>query len=156
MPILNYLSLAVRDYQESRNWYAINLGLKVEFVDMTDLGKLEAAIAAHRPKMIWVETPTNPTLKLVDLAAVAKLGKACGAVTVCDNTFMTPFFQRPLDLGMDVVVHSTTKYLNGHSDVVGGFIGTRDGALARLKVACIFLYCIISSYIILYIFYLCN
>jgi len=106
-------------------------GLKVEFVDMTDLGRLEAAIKAHAPKMIWVETPTNPTLKLVDLAAVAKLGKACGAITVCDNTFATPLLQRPLELGIDLVMHSTTKYLGGHSDTVGGALVTGDEALAE-------------------------
>ena len=106
-------------------------GLKVEFVDMTDLGRLEAAIKAHAPKMIWVETPTNPTLKLVDLAAVAKLGKACGAITVCDNTFATPLLQRPLELGIDLVMHSTTKYLGGHSDTVGGALVTGDKALAE-------------------------
>ena len=108
-----------------------SMGLKVEFVDMTDLGKLEAAIKAHKPKMIWVETPTNPTLKLVDLAAVATLGKACGAITVCDNTFATPLLQRPLEHGIDMVMHSTTKYLGGHSDTVGGALITGDNALAE-------------------------
>jgi len=108
-----------------------SMGLKVEFVDMTDLGKLEAAIKAHKPKMIWVETPTNPTLKLVDLPAVAKLGKTCGAITVCDNTFATPLLQRPLEHGIDMVMHSTTKYLGGHSDTVGGALITGDKALAE-------------------------
>ena len=106
-------------------------GLKVEFVDMTDIAKLEAAVKAHKPKMIWVETPTNPTLKLVDLAAVAKIGKACGAITVCDNTFATPLLQRPLELGIDMVMHSTTKYLGGHSDTVGGALVVGDKALAE-------------------------
>ena len=106
-------------------------GLKVEFVDMTDIAKLEAAVKAHKPKMIWVETPTNPTLKLVDLVAVAKIGKACGAITVCDNTFATPLLQRPLDLGIDMVMHSTTKYLGGHSDTVGGALVVGDKALAE-------------------------
>ncbi|MEN9641440.1 MAG: hypothetical protein RIR77_629 [Planctomycetota bacterium] len=106
-------------------------GLKVEFVDMTDIAKLEAAVKANKPKMIWVETPTNPTLKLVDLAAVAKIGKACGAITVCDNTFATPLLQRPLELGMDMVMHSTTKYLGGHSDTVGGALVVGDKALAE-------------------------
>ena len=108
-----------------------SMGLKVEFVDMTDLGKLEAAIKAHKPRMIWVETPTNPTLKLVDLPAVAKLGKACDAITVCDNTFATPLLQRPLEHGIDMVMHSTTKYLGGHSDTVGGALITGDKALAE-------------------------
>ena len=106
-------------------------GLKVEFVDMTDIAKLEAAVKANKPRMIWVETPTNPTLKLVDLAAVAKIGKACGAITVCDNTFATPLLQRPLELGMDMVMHSTTKYLGGHSDTVGGALVVGDKALAE-------------------------
>lgn len=106
-------------------------GLKVEFVDMTDIAKLEAAVKAHKPKMIWVETPTNPTLKLVDLAAVAKIGKACGAITVCDNTFATPLLQRPLELGMDMVMHSTTKYLGGHSDTIGGALVVGDKVLAE-------------------------
>jgi cystathionine gamma-lyase len=106
-------------------------GLKVEFVDMTDIAKLEAAVKANKPKMIWVETPTNPTLKLVDLAAVAKIGKACGAITVCDNTFATPLLQRPLELGIDMVMHSTTKYLGGHSDTVGGALVVGDKALAE-------------------------
>lgn len=106
-------------------------GLKVEFVDMTDIAKLEAAVKAHKPKMIWVETPTNPTLKLVDLAAVAKIGNACGAITVCDNTFATPLLQRPLELGMDMVMHSTTKYLGGHSDTIGGALVVGDKALAE-------------------------
>ena len=108
-----------------------SMGLKVEFVDMTDLGKLEAAIKAHKPRMIWVETPTNPTLKLVDLPAAATLGKACGAITVCDNTFATPLLQRPLEHGIDMVMHSTTKYLGGHSDTVGGALITGDKALAE-------------------------
>lgn len=106
-------------------------GLKVEFVDMTDIAILEAAVKALRPKMIWVETPTNPTLKLVDLAAVAKIGKVCGAITVCDNTFATPLLQRPLELGMDMVMHSTTKYLGGHSDTIGGALVVGDKALAE-------------------------
>ena len=106
-------------------------GLKVEFVDMTDVARLEAAAKAHRPGLIWVETPTNPTLKLVDLAEVARIGKACGAITVCDNTFATPMLQRPLEHGIDIVMHSTTKYLGGHSDTVGGALVTGDRAIAE-------------------------
>ena len=89
--------------------------------------------AALRPdtRLIWVETPSNPMLKLVDLASVAQAAKGQGIITVCDNTFMTPYFQRPLDLGIDIAVHSTTKYLNGHSDCVGGFIGTSRPELAE-------------------------
>jgi cystathionine gamma-lyase len=105
-------------------------GLNFSFVDMTDLKNIEAAITP-KTKLIWLETPTNPMLKLIDLAKVAELGRKHRLLTVCDNTFATPFFQRPLDLGIGAVVHSTTKYLNGHSDVVGGFIGTRDAELAQ-------------------------
>src|SRR4029453_10832298 len=95
------------------------LGLSFTPVDMTDAAAVERA-ATPRTKMVWVETPTNPTLKLADLKAVPAIAKKGRAITVCDNTFATPFFQRPLEHGVDVVLHSTTKYLNGHSDVVGG------------------------------------
>lgn len=108
-------------------------GLTFDFVDLTDPQALDAALL-HKPKCVWIETPTNPMLKLVDIAQVAEKAKKVGALSVVDNTFMTPVFQRPLDLGADVVVHSTTKYLNGHSDVVGGVAITNDTALAdRLR-----------------------
>jgi len=96
-------------------------GLSFSFVDMTDVANIEAAI---RPgtKMIWVETPTNPTLRLVDLEAVAAMAARRGLITVADNTFASPFVQRPLERGFDMVLHSTTKYLNGHSDMVGGVV----------------------------------
>ncbi|GAB4391051.1 MAG: PLP-dependent aspartate aminotransferase family protein [Kiloniellaceae bacterium] len=96
-------------------------GLDFSFVDMADLAKLEAAIRPET-KLIWVETPTNPLLKLVDLEAVAALAKKHGVLAACDNTFATPWVQRPLELGFDVVMHSATKYLNGHSDMVGGVL----------------------------------
>jgi cystathionine gamma-lyase len=80
--------------------------------------------------MIWVESPTNPLLKVVDLAAIAKIGKAAGALTVADSTFASPMIQRPLDLGFDIVVHSATKYLSGHSDIVAGVLALRDQDLA--------------------------
>ena len=96
-------------------------GLDFSFVDMGDIGKLEAAIRPET-RLIWVETPTNPLLKLVDLEAVAQLAKRRGIVAACDNTFATPWVQRPLELGFDVVMHSATKYLNGHSDMVGGVL----------------------------------
>ena len=76
--------------------------------------------------MVWLETPTNPTLKLVDIAAIAAIAKRRGILAVCDNTFATPIVQRPIELGADIVVHSATKYLNGHSDMVGGVAVTRD------------------------------
>jgi cystathionine gamma-lyase len=108
-------------------------GLIFEFVDLVDPEALGAALA-RKPKCVWVETPTNPMLKLIDIPQVAELARKAGALTVVDNTFMTPVFQRPLELGADLVVHSTTKYLNGHSDVVGGAALTNDEALAdRLR-----------------------
>lgn len=110
---------------------ARSMGLKVVHVDMTDAASVKEAAAAHRPRMIWVETPTNPTLKLVDLPAVAAIGAAAGAITVCDNTFATPILQRPLEDGFDVVMHSTTKYVAGHSDAVGGALVTRRAELAE-------------------------
>ena len=94
-------------------------GLTFDFVDMSDIGAVEKAIKPNT-KMIWVETPTNPTLRLADLAAIAKLAKKRGILTASNNTFASPYTQRPLEQGIDIVVHSTTKYLNGHSDIVGG------------------------------------
>jgi len=106
------------------------MGIETTQVDMTDPSHVEAAIT-DATKMLWVETPTNPMLKLVDIAAVAEIGKARGVTVVVDNTFATPMLQRPLLLGADAVLHSTTKYLNGHSDVVGGVVVTSDDALAE-------------------------
>jgi len=99
----------------------------------TDLSDPAAIRAAWRPntKLLWVETPTNPLLGIVDIAAAARVAHDQGARLVVDNTFATPYLQRPLDLGADVVVHSTTKYLGGHSDVVGGFVGVNDVNLAQ-------------------------
>jgi len=93
--------------------------LEVRFVDFQDAAALTAAREA-RPALVWVETPSNPLLRIVDVAAVAKAAHAVGALVVADNTFLSPVWQRPLALGADLVVHSTTKYINGHSDVVGG------------------------------------
>ncbi len=104
-------------------------GLTFSFVDLSKTENLEPAITP-KTKMVWVETPTNPMLKLVDLAGVAEICRRRKLLSVCDNTFMTPYFQRPLELGFDIVTHSTTKYLNGHSDCVGGFVCTNDKALA--------------------------
>jgi cystathionine gamma-lyase len=94
-------------------------GHDVSFVDLTKPSELEAAVRPNT-RLVWVETPTNPLLKLVDLSAVAGMARKLGLLSVCDNTFATPFIQRPLEHGFDIVVHSTTKYLNGHSDAVGG------------------------------------
>lgn len=94
-------------------------GHEVSFVDLTNLEALESAIRPNT-RLVWVETPTNPLLKIVDLSAVAGIARRRGLISVCDNTFATPFAQRPLESGIDIVVHSTTKYLNGHSDALGG------------------------------------
>ncbi|PZN34449.1 MAG: O-succinylhomoserine (thiol)-lyase [Proteobacteria bacterium] len=94
---------------------------EVEFVDQTDPAALEAAIA-RGPKLVWVETPSNPLLRIVDIRRVAERAHAAGALLLVDNTFMSPVWQQPLALGADLVLHSTTKYLNGHSDVVGGAV----------------------------------
>ena len=94
-------------------------GHDVSFVDLTNPAALEAAIRPDT-RLVWVETPTNPLLKLVDLSAVAAVARKHGLISVCDNTFATPFVQRPLEHGIDIVVHSATKYLNGHSDTIGG------------------------------------
>jgi cystathionine gamma-lyase len=97
--------------------------LEFTFCDLTNLSELDSSIRPNT-KMIWVETPSNPLLKLIDLEAVARFGQKHGLLTVCDNTFASPWIQRPLDLGFDLVVHSATKYLNGHSDIVGGVVVT--------------------------------
>ncbi len=106
-------------------------GLSFSFIDMGDAAKIEAAITPNT-KMIWIETPSNPLLKLVDLSMVAAVAKKHNLIAVADNTFATPCVQRPLDYGFDLVVHSVTKYLNGHSDMVGGMVVAREaGALAE-------------------------
>ena len=103
-------------------------GLTFGYVDPTDPAAVEAGFTPAT-KMVWLETPTNPLLRLADIRAIADLAHAYGALVVVDSTFATPFGQRPLTLGADVVVHSTTKYLGGHSDVVGGAVVTRDEAV---------------------------
>jgi cystathionine gamma-lyase len=103
-------------------------GLKASFVDLSVPGNLEKAITPQT-RMVWVETPTNPLLKIVDLAAIAAIAKKHKLISVCDNTFASPWIQRPLERGFDIVVHSTTKYLNGHSDVIGGAAILRDDSL---------------------------
>lgn len=106
------------------------LGLTFTFVDMRDIHNVERALT-RSTKLIYCETPTNPMMNLADLAAVGDLAKAHGLLYVVDNTFATPFFQQPLALGADVVLHSTTKYLNGHSDMVGGMLVTSRDDLAE-------------------------
>jgi len=107
-------------------------GLEVTYLDLNDLEALKAALRPNT-RMIWVETPSNPLLRLTDIAAVADIAHGAGTLVVVDNTFLSPIQQRPFELGADLVVHSTTKYLNGHSDVVGGAVvaGPGQGALAQ-------------------------
>src|ERR1700729_30507 len=109
-------------------------GHSVSFVDLSDPAALTAALRPET-RMVWVETPTNPLLKLVDLAAVAQIAKQRGLLAVCDNTFATPYLQRPLEHGFDIVVHSTTKYLNGHSDAIGGAAVVRADAELEERIA---------------------
>ena len=101
---------------------------RVQFIDQNDTEALDQALA-ERPKLVWVETPSNPLLRIVDLAAVAEAAHAAGALVAADNTFLSPALQTPLALGADIVVHSTTKYLNGHSDVIGGAVISADRAV---------------------------
>ena len=107
-------------------------GLTCSFVDMTDLKAVERAITP-RTRLIWVETPSNPTLAVTDIARVAELAHAAGARCACDNTWATPLLQRPLDLGADIVMHATTKYLGGHTDVTGGALVLKEGGQAAQR-----------------------
>jgi cystathionine gamma-lyase len=104
--------------------------LDISFVDLTQQANLVKAVRPQT-RMIWIETPTNPTLRLVDIAQVAELARQRGILTVVDNTFASPWIQRPLELGADIVMHSATKYLNGHSDMVGGVAVTANAELAE-------------------------
>lgn len=107
-----------------------NRGITAEYVDLRDLEALDKAL--ERPAAgVWIETPTNPLMNLIDLRAVADLARKRGALTICDNTFLSPYFQRPLELGVDISLHSTTKYINGHSDVVGGGVIVKGEELAE-------------------------
>jgi cystathionine beta-lyase/cystathionine gamma-synthase len=105
-------------------------GLSFDRVRTADLDEVRAAIRPNT-KMLFVETPTNPTLELTDLAAIAEICQESGLILVVDNTFMSPYFQRPLELGADIVLHSATKFLNGHSDMVGGIVVTQSDELAE-------------------------
>lgn len=104
--------------------------LSFAYADYTDLAAVEAAID-KRTKMLWIETPSNPLLKVVDIEAIAAIAKRHGAMLVVDNTFATPWAQRPIEMGADIVMHSATKFLNGHSDMVGGAVVTGDAELAE-------------------------
>jgi len=109
--------------------FAQRRGARVAFVDLNDAPAVEAALGGGdgRARLLWIETPTNPLLNVVDLAKLAALGHQAGALVVCDNTFATPACQRPFEFGVDLVVHSATKYLGGHGDVLGGVVVTREG-----------------------------
>jgi cystathionine gamma-synthase len=125
-------------YWGVRKWlaeFALTWGLDVEFVDTTDLDALASAIRPGRTRLVWVETPANPMWEITDLAAVCALAHAAGVRVVADNTVATPVHTRPLDLGADLVVHSATKYLNGHSDVLAGAVLTarRDPFWERIR-----------------------
>ncbi|MCZ7565760.1 MAG: PLP-dependent aspartate aminotransferase family protein [Burkholderiales bacterium] len=109
-------------------------GLEFSFVDLSDAARLEPALRPNT-RMVWVESPTNPLLKLVDLGAIAGIARRRGLLTVCDNTFASPWVQRPLDHGFDIVLHSTTKYMNGHSDVIGGVAVIREDQALRDRLA---------------------
>lgn len=106
-------------------------GVEVTTVEMSDLDAVRAALRPGATRVLWVETPSNPLMKITDIAALAEVGKAAGTLVVVDNTFASPALQRPLELGADVVVHSTTKYLGGHSDAMGGAVVTSDDELAE-------------------------
>ncbi|HZV23737.1 MAG TPA: cystathionine gamma-synthase [Luteimonas sp.] len=109
-------------------------GLDFSWVDLTDPSAFEAAITP-KTRLVWIETPTNPLLKIVDIAAIAAIAKRHGLLVVVDNTFSSPMVQRPLELGADIVMHSATKYLNGHSDMVGGMLVVGDNAELAEKLA---------------------
>jgi cystathionine gamma-synthase len=123
-------------YLSTYNLFANDLpryGVEADFVDLTDLEAVQAALKPST-RMLWIETPTNPLLDIVDLAAIAEIAQSAGAITVVDNTFASPYCQTPIDHGIDIVVHSTTKYLGGHSDFTGGAAIARTTELAaKLK-----------------------
>ncbi len=104
-------------------------GLKIDYLDLTDLDALREALAVGPTDLVYLETPTNPLLRIIDLSAVARLAHRAGALLAVDNTFASPALQRPIERGADIVLHSTTKYLGGHSDVLGGALVLRDAAL---------------------------
>ncbi len=105
-------------------------GLEFSFVDTSDLGETKRAIRKNT-RVLFIETPTNPMMIVSDIAALAQIAREAGVMLVVDNTFLSPYFQQPLALGADVVVHSSTKYLGGHSDIIGGFVATNDDAIAE-------------------------
>ena len=117
-------------YRLFENVRRTSAGLSFSYIDLTKPENFEAAITPET-KLVWLETPTNPLLKIVDIEAIAKIAHARGVLVGCDNTFASPYCQRPLDFGADIVMHSATKYLGGHSDVIGGVLVVKDGDLAE-------------------------
>ncbi len=120
-------------YLSTYNLFANDLpryGISADFVDLTDIEAVRAAVKSNT-RMIWIETPTNPLLDIVDLQAMAEIGREAGAITAVDNTFASPYCQNPIDEGIDLVIHSTTKYLGGHSDLLGGAVISRTAELAE-------------------------
>lgn len=105
-------------------------GIDFDIVDLNDEPSLRAAFKADRTKLVWIETPSNPMMTIFDIAKISRIAHEYGAITVVDNTFATPYLQRPIELGADIVVHSTTKYIGGHSDLLGGAVILNDGELA--------------------------
>ncbi|MCH2213023.1 MAG: PLP-dependent aspartate aminotransferase family protein [Fuerstiella sp.] len=110
--------------------FLVEKGMTFTFLDMTDLDSVRSAVTS-KTRGIWIETPSNPMMKVIDLSAVAQIGRQSGLLTLCDNTFLSPYLQRPFEFGIDIVVHSTTKYINGHSDVVGGAVIAKEDKLAE-------------------------
>ncbi len=108
--------------------FSVRLGIATSYAATEDTGSYEACLTPET-KLIWLETPSNPLLQISDIRALARIAKERGILLAVDNTFLSPYFQRPLELGADIVVHSTTKYLGGHSDVIGGAVVTSDPAL---------------------------
>ena len=106
------------------------LGVEFDYVDVGDIAAIKAAVKPNT-KMIYLESPTNPMMKVADIAAISQIAKECGALSVVDNTFLTPYFQKPLDLGADIVIHSGTKFLAGHHDTTAGFVVVNSEALAE-------------------------
>ncbi len=102
-----------------------NFGINFSWIDISNINEIENVLR-DETKIFYVETPTNPMLNIIDLKTIAEISKKYNLISVCDNTFMTPYFQNPLDFGIDIVIHSTTKYINGHSDVIGGFVVTNN------------------------------
>ncbi len=124
-------------YWSLRNWlmnFATHWGLRVEFIDMSDPDNVQRAVQPGRTKLVWIETPANPLWTITDIAATGEIAHAAGAALAVDSTAATPVLTRPLDLGADIVMHSATKYLNGHSDVIAGTLTTREDSPLWLRI----------------------